>query len=119
MIYALSPLTIYACGKDEQSLEEKSGGGSIFTKRLLEAIRSKGDATDFLFEFTTLVKNGESDAQMKSGQNQTPEIQSTGKEALFLLAKPAAPRPISAPSGEGKLTLSSPGFFLRWQPESF
>jgi hypothetical protein len=86
--------TVYvsACGKEQRSCEDKTGG-SIFTKRLLEALQLNGTDTKFASAFEHLAKNVQSDAQ-QSGTNQTPEMKSTCTGDLVLLAKPTAPRAV-------------------------
>ncbi|MCC7532248.1 MAG: caspase family protein [Candidatus Melainabacteria bacterium] len=84
-------LIVAACGNEQRSRDDKTAGGSIFTKCLIEALQSNGAETKFSSVFQQLAKNVQSDVQ-KSGAKQTPEIKATGE--IVLLAKPAAPRAV-------------------------
>jgi hypothetical protein len=80
---------------DQVSWESKSYPNSVFTRRLLEALRSKGDKTKLTDAYQHLKDKVESEVLRDRGEEQTPVLNMkswTGGEPV-LGATPSNPRP--------------------------
>lgn len=80
---------------DQISWESKSYPNSVFTRRLIEALRSKGDKTKLTEAYQLLKDKVESEVLRDRGEEQTPVLNMkawTGGEPM-LGATPSNPRP--------------------------
>lgn len=87
-------MVICSSKPEQTSWESKSSQNSVFTKRLLEALKVKGSQTTLDQAYGFLKEKVQEDVLRERGQMQTPELKSKweGNE-LRIAIKPLDPRP--------------------------
>lgn len=87
-------LVLSSSAQDQQAWESKQGPNSVFTKRLLEGLQTKGATTSLADCFEYLREKVIDDVQRERGKLQTPIMKSEWNgSAAVLSAKPMKPRP--------------------------
>ena len=87
-------MVICSSAPDQVSWESKQSANSVFTRRLIESFKSKGDKTSVTDAFNYLKEQVEDEVLRDRGQMQTPVLKTRWQgDGLLLSAKPVSPRP--------------------------
>jgi uncharacterized caspase-like protein len=94
IVQGTGQLVISSSEASQMSWESKSGGNSVFTKHLMEALRTNGDKTKLGEAFRALKERVEDEVQRDRGKVQVPVLKSQWEGTdLMLSVPPTDPRP--------------------------